>query len=87
MKKEDKGVYVVKATAFKVKGQVISKPMLKRDADAFAQRLKDNMKEIEAEFRAFDDIKVTKYKPEPLYLNKSGENPYSILDDLNTRIK
>ena len=84
--KKDEGLFVVKATAFKVKDQIISKAMTKMDADAFAERLIANMEDITPEFRAFDDIKVTKYKPEPLYLNKEQAKKGSILDALGDKI-
>jgi len=80
-------MYVVKATVFGEKGRILSRPMTKMDADAFADRLKESMQDIDDELKAYSDIKVGKYKEEALYLNKDGVNPYSLLDDISSRIK
>lgn len=82
-------LYVVVATAFGNKGEVISSPKFKEDAELLADKLKDGMEGIDKEFQTFTNIKVKKYEMEPFYLDNAEKNDYnySVLDDLDKKIK
>jgi len=90
MKKNNDSVelYVVYATPFNHEPQPITGPMVKDDADIFADKLKSAMNDIESEFKWFDKISVKKYEPMDLYPTKQKKDPYdySVLDDLDKQI-
>ena len=87
MSKND--LYVVVATAFGKKDEVICSPRSKEDAEMLVSKIEDTMDGVDKEFKAFDNVKVKKYEPEPLYLDNKEKNDYnySILDDLDKQIK
>lgn len=92
-KKIDDEYYVVKATAFGHKDQIISVPMDKLSADALADKIKDAMEQVTGDYKMFGDIKVVANKSDdfdgPSYLNTDSKDPYnySILDSLDKKIK
>lgn len=87
MSKKDDQIFVVKATAYGNKDQIISRPFTKREAEVFVNRLKKSMDDLEDEFKAFKNIEMVPYVEEPQYLNKGGKNPYTILDELENEVK
>ena len=99
-KKEVMDKYVVMATAFGHKSQIISNPMCKEHADNLADKIKSAMEEVTGDYQMFKDIKVAKAKDEPAYLSTDKKDPYnyiakdkddpykgSILDSLDKKIK
>lgn len=80
--------YVVMATAFGHKGQIISAPLPKGSADALATKLKDAMDAIDGDFKVFENITVKKEEPFELYPDKQKGDPYdySVLDSLDKKI-
>lgn len=86
--KIDDNLYVVKANVFGNEDQSVSTPLDKAGADALADKLKDAMKDIESEYKAFDKIKVTKVGDDEYESDIVKDDPYgySILDDLDKKI-
>ena len=92
-KTNEEGYYVVKATAFGRKDEIISVPMDKLAADALADKIKDTMEQVTGDYQMFSSVKVVAHKPDdvegPSYLNTDKKDPYnhSILDSLDKKIK
>ena len=87
--KIDDNKYVIKATVFGDGDHTVSAPMDKAHADALAGNLKDAMKDIVGEYKAFNNIKVVKYDGEDDYekdIVKNDPYGYSILDELGKKI-
>lgn len=91
--KKEEGYYVVKATAFGHKDQIISVPTDKLAADALADNIKDAMDKVTSDYKMFTDIKVVAHQADDFndssYINSDKKDPYnySILDSLDKKIK
>ena len=83
--------YVVVATAFGHANQIISTPMDEASAKALAEKVKEAMKDLDKDFQIFKNVKVQKYKVEPMNTTstKGKDDPYNytILDKLDKIIK
>jgi len=92
-KKKENDYFVIKATAFGHKDEIISVPMDKMAADALADNIKSAMEQVTGDYKMFKDIKVVAHKPDdfngPSYLNTDKSDPYnhSVLDSLDKKIK
>ena len=92
-KKKEEDYFVVKATAFGHKDEIISVPMDKLAADALADNIKSAMEQVTGDYQMFKNVKVVAHTQDdfngPSYLNTDKKDPYnhSVLDSLDKKIK